>query len=71
MTSIRLPEDIEQRLAALCAVTRRSKSFYIKDALREYLDDLEDAYIALERITKPKRKFLSSKDVLAGLKEKK
>lgn len=36
MTSVRLPEATEARLAALAAATKRSKSFHVKEALEFY-----------------------------------
>lgn len=64
MASIRLPLELETRLNDLSIKTQRSKSFYIKAALEKYLIDLEDTYIALERIMKPNKKFYSSQEVL-------
>lgn len=49
--SIRLPEDIAQRLNQLAVLTGRSKSFYITRAIVEQLDDLEDVYLAEQRLT--------------------
>lgn len=49
-TSLRLPDDISQRLNILVEQTGRSKTFYILEALREYLDDLEDRYLAEQRL---------------------
>lgn len=48
--SIRLPEDIAQRLNQLATLTGRSKSFYITEAILEHLDDLEDVYLAEQRL---------------------
>jgi len=53
MLAIRLPEDIEKRLEKLARRTGRTKSFYVREAILEHLDDLEDLYQAeriLERI---------------------
>lgn len=68
MTSIRLPEDLNNRLENLAAITHRPKSFYIREALSRYIEDLEDGYIALERISSPKRKLLTTEEVLKELK---
>jgi len=40
MLAIRLSEDIERRLEALAAATGRTKTFYAREAIVEYLDDL-------------------------------
>jgi len=53
MLAIRLPEEIEQRLADLAAKTGRSKSFYVREAILEHLEELEDAYLAAERLKTP------------------
>ena len=44
--SIRLPDDVSARLQALAQLTGRSKTFYMIEAIREHLDDLEDLYVA-------------------------
>ncbi len=44
--SIRLPEDIESRLDALAKQTGRTKTWYIREAILEHIDDLEDLYLA-------------------------
>ncbi len=50
MLAIRLPEEIESRLDHLAQVTGRSKSFYVREAILEHLDDLEDLYLAEQRL---------------------
>jgi RHH-type rel operon transcriptional repressor/antitoxin RelB len=47
--SLRLPDDVAQRLQSLADATGRSKTFYMLEAIREHLDDLEDLYIAEQR----------------------
>jgi len=49
--SIRLPDDLEDRLKRLAARTGRTKSFYITEAITEHLEDLEDLYLAEQRLT--------------------
>lgn len=48
--SIRLPDDIAARLQNLAAKTGRSKTFYMTEAILEHLDDLEDLYLAEQRL---------------------
>ena len=50
MLAIRLPEDIETRLADLAAKTGRTKTFYAKEAILEYMDYMEDKYLAINRL---------------------
>lgn len=46
MLALRLPEEIETRLQHLADETGRSKSFYAKEAILKYLDDMEDIFLA-------------------------
>lgn len=50
MLAIRLPPEIEARLADLARSTGRTKSFYVREALLEHLADLEDVYLAERRL---------------------
>jgi RHH-type rel operon transcriptional repressor/antitoxin RelB len=52
MLAIRLTPEIEKRLDALAKKTGRSKTYYARQAIQEYLDDLEDYYLALARVEK-------------------
>ncbi len=62
MVGIRLPEEMEVRLHALAESTGRTMSFYVREALNEYLDDLEDRYRGLYRLEHPGKR-LSMEDV--------
>lgn len=50
MLAIRLPKEIEDRLEALARQTGRTKTYYARQAILEYLDDLEDYYLAVARL---------------------
>jgi RHH-type rel operon transcriptional repressor/antitoxin RelB len=50
MLAIRLPEEIEKRLDELAKQTGRTKSFYVRQAILEQLDDLEDIYFAEQEL---------------------
>ena len=49
MLALRLSPDIEKRLCLLAERTGRTKSYYAKLAITEFLEDQEDYYIAAER----------------------
>ena len=49
MLAIRLPDDIEQRLSALAIETGRTKTALAREAILEYIDDLEDYHLAEAR----------------------
>lgn len=69
MTSVRLPASIDNRLTHLSALTKRSKSYYIKEALEQYLEDMEDMMIAVQRLSRDEPTYTSA-EVLAHLKKK-
>ena len=50
MLALRLPAEIEERLDALAKATGRSKSYYAREAILLHLEDLEDIYLAEQRL---------------------
>ncbi len=56
MLAVRLPPDIEKRLERLARQTGRTKTFYAREAILRYLEELEDAHIALDRLENPARR---------------
>jgi RHH-type rel operon transcriptional repressor/antitoxin RelB len=50
MLAIRLPLDIETRLAHLAKKTGRTKTYYARKAILDLIEDMEDTYLALERL---------------------
>lgn len=57
MLSVRLPEEVEKRLGVLAKKTGRTKTFYVREAVLDHLEDLEDIYLSLERLKKNERRF--------------
>ena len=53
MLSIRIDKNIENRLLNLATKTGRTKTFYAKEAIITYLDEMEDYYIAKDRLNNP------------------
>ena len=52
MLAVRLSPEIEKRLEALARATGRTKTYYVREAIIEHLDDLEDIYLANMQIQK-------------------
>lgn len=46
MLAIRLPADIEKRLDRLAKRTGRTKTWYVREAILNHLEDLEDVHHA-------------------------
>jgi RHH-type rel operon transcriptional repressor/antitoxin RelB len=46
MLGVRLEPELEARLESLSKATGRSKSFYAKEAIRQYIEDREDSLLA-------------------------
>ena len=70
MLALRLPEEVETRLAALAERTGRSKSFYARQAIVTYLDALEEEYWedeVIERWEKSSKKTVSASEFKAEL----
>nr|VFK46940.1 MAG: RHH-type transcriptional regulator, rel operon repressor / antitoxin RelB [Candidatus Kentron sp. TC]VFK51089.1 MAG: RHH-type transcriptional regulator, rel operon repressor / antitoxin RelB [Candidatus Kentron sp. TC]VFK62091.1 MAG: RHH-type transcriptional regulator, rel operon repressor / antitoxin RelB [Candidatus Kentron sp. TC] len=53
MLAIRLPQEIEARLSELAAKTGRTKTYYVKEAILEHLDEIEDKYLTIDRLENP------------------
>jgi predicted DNA-binding protein len=64
--TVRLDEQMAERLNRLAQKNRRTKSSYIKEMLELYLEDFEDGYTALERLNQKNVRYLSSEEVEAG-----
>lgn len=44
--SLRLPTELVERLQLLAQNTGRSRTFYMQEAIKQHLEDLEDLYLA-------------------------
>ena len=53
--AIRLPEDLENKLSSLAKKTKRSKSFYVREAIERYLEDVDDYYVGMDILDNPGR----------------
>lgn len=69
-TSIRLDPVTEQRLDRLAAQTGRTKAYYLRELVKNGLDDLEDYYLAdatMERVRKGEEKVYSTEEIRKDL----
>lgn len=51
--TVRLGDSLEKRLEDLAKLTGRTKTYYVRQALEEKLDELEDLYVAEHRLENP------------------
>ena len=57
MLSVRLDPKIEKRLENLTAKTGRTKTYYVREAILGHLEDMEDRYLAIERLENPAQRW--------------
>jgi RHH-type rel operon transcriptional repressor/antitoxin RelB len=72
MIGVRLSIDIEKRLDDLAKATGRTKTYYVREAILEHLDDMEEAYLAeatLERVRRGDERVLSSEEFWRGMED--
>lgn len=56
MFTVKLPKDIEKRLDDLAHKTGRTKTYYVRKAITNYIADMEDFYLGLQRLEKPAKR---------------
>ncbi|HEX3661579.1 MAG TPA: DUF6290 family protein [Acidobacteriaceae bacterium] len=62
MLGVRLDPELEKRLEKLAKKTGRTKSYYAKEAIRQYVEDREDYLLAVE-ISKRNEQTFSLEEV--------
>lgn len=65
--SIRLPEETNQKIEHLARTIDRPKTYVIKKAIEEYLEEYADYLIALERLNDKNDKIISNKELRSQL----
>lgn len=63
MLGVRLDKETEKQLEELAKETRRTKSFYAKEAIRLYLQERKDYEIAMSRAKDHTDKTISEKEM--------
>ena len=67
MLSVRLDDTMETKLENLAKATQRPKSFFVKEALKNYLDDMVDFYDAQKRSKSEDRNLISLEELEKSL----
>jgi len=67
MLSVRLDNKMETQLENLANATKRPKSFFVKEALKNYLDDMADFYDAQKRSKSDDRNLISLEELEKSL----
>ena len=44
--SLRLPTELVERISHLAETTGRSRTYYMQEAIKQHIDDLEELYLA-------------------------
>ena len=65
--SVRLPEDVSEKLERLAKSLDRPKTYIITKALREYLEEYEDYLVALNRLNDKDDGIISKKALIEQL----
>jgi predicted DNA-binding protein len=68
--SLSLDEELIDRINNVCKVSERTKSWFVKKAIENYFDEIEDAEIALQRFSDSKSEYISEKQLKESLKSK-
>ncbi len=66
-TSVRLSDETSKKLNELAKALDRPKTYIIKRALQEYLDEYEDYLIALGRLNDKEDRIVSEKELRTKL----
>lgn len=61
--AMRLEDELHERLVEVARRLDRSKSWVMREGLKQFLEDIEDVVIAEERLRDPNAKYVSFDEV--------
>jgi predicted DNA-binding protein len=61
--SFRIPKELEEQLVNLAKVTNHSETFYVIQALKQYLASYQDYYTAMSRFNDKNDEFITDKKI--------
>jgi len=67
--SLSFDEELINKIDNICKVSERTKSWLVKTAVENYIEDMEDMEAAFERAQDPLVDFVNAKELKKMLKE--
>ena len=67
--SLSFDEELINKIEKICTVSERTKSWFVKTAVENYIEDIEDLEVALERSQSPISDFVDEKELKKMLEE--
>ena len=67
--SLSFDEELLNKIEKICTVSERTKSWFVKTAVENYIEDIEDMEVALERSQDPISDFADEKEFKKMLEE--
>jgi RHH-type rel operon transcriptional repressor/antitoxin RelB len=61
--SVRLADDVNERLNVLAEKTRRTKTSFIKEMIESSLEEYEESCLALQRLEEKNARYLMTEDL--------
>lgn len=61
--SIRLPQELAKNLTQIARETERSKAFHVQKALENYIREIADLQIAMDRLKNPSDEIVDAKEM--------
>lgn len=66
--SLSFDEELIEKIEKICKVNERTKSWFVKKAVENYLEELDDVEVALQRFMDSDSEFISENELKKNLK---
>jgi len=66
--SLSFDEELIEKIEKICKVNERTKSWFVKKAVENYLEELDDVEVALQRSMDLDSEFISENELKKNLK---
>jgi predicted transcriptional regulator len=65
--SISFDEELIKKIDKICKVSERKKSWFVEKAVKSYLEEIDDAEVALKRSMDPDTEFINENELKKNL----